>query len=236
MITETVKISGTNLYPENLFLSYGEHELALDVPEGVWNPTPHGNFLAKQILNLDFEGADVLELGSGCGNHTILIARKNPKSLTVTEIEDHILDNTRHNLEKHGVNMPVEYICTDWTQVNKGPFDILITNPPFTKSGKKYYRYFIDTLINDAHKLVKPGGRLIFIQSSMANVPRSIALMKEWDMNVRVVAQEFNPFRDYYYEDERYMRMINSFPGAFFMHNGTHHEMLTVFEATLPKD
>ena len=145
---------GNNLYPQKMNLEFGGIAMELDVPSGVWNPTPHGAQLANTLLDLDFKDADVLELGSGCGNHSILIASKNPKKLTVTEIDQLTLDNTKHNLLKNNVGIPVEYIVADWTNVDVEPVDVLITNPPFSKSGKRYYRYFIDTLINDAHKLL----------------------------------------------------------------------------------
>lgn len=225
---------GNNLYPQELTLTFGNLTINLDVPEGVWNPTPHGMLLGNMILNLEFKDAEVLELGSGSGNHTILIAQKKPKTLTVTELNQSILDNTHHNLIKNKIDLPVEYIVADWTNLNKGPFDVLITNPPFAKSGKRYYRYFIDTLINEAHKLVKPGGRLIFVQSSMADVKRSINLMNEWGMDVRIVGESKGPFREYYFEDEVFMKNIEKFPGAYEKVNNQYIETLTVFEAVLP--
>jgi len=223
-----------NLYVQELKLNFGSITIDLSIPNGVWSPTPHGMHLGNMILDLDFEDAEVLELGSGSGNHSILIAQKKPKKLTVTEINQTTLDNTRHNLLKNNINIPIEYLVADWTNVGMGPFDILITNPPFVKSGKRYYRYFIDSLINDAHKLVKPGGRLIFIQSSMADVKRSIDLMKEWGMDVRIVGEHKGPFRDYYFEDEIFMKNIEKFPGAYEKKEGQYIETLTVFEATLP--
>ena len=225
---------GSNLYPQEITLTFGDVTINLDVPEDVWNPTPHGMHLGNMILNLDFEDADVLELGSGCGNHSILIAQKNPKKLTVTELSQPILENTRHNLMKNNIVPPVEYVVADWTRIDKGPFDVLITNPPFAKSGKRYYRYFIDTLIHDAHRLVKPRGRLIFVQSSMANVKRSINLMNEWGMDVRIVGESKGPFRDYYFEDEKFMTDIEKFSGAYEKVGNQYFETLTVFEATLP--
>ncbi len=225
---------GSNLYPQKLTLKFGKVTVNLDVPEGVWNPTPHGMHLGNMILDLEFKDADVLELGSGCGNHTILIAQKKPKKLTVTELNQSVLDNTRHNLGKNHIDLPVDYVVADWTHINTGPFDVLITNPPFTKSGKRYYRYFIDTLINDAHKLVKPGGRLIFVQSSMADVNRSINLMNEWGMTVRIVGKNKGPFREYYFEDPIFMQNIEKFPGAYEKVGDRYMETLTVFEATLP--
>lgn len=154
--------TGENLYPQKLSLKFKNTTINLDVPEGVWNPTPHGIHLGNIIITLDLNGKDVLELGSGSGNHTILISQQKPKKLTVTEINQDILNNTRHNLLKNNINLQVEYLVADWTQIKTRPFDVLITNPPFVKSGKRYYRYFIDTLINDAHKLIKKGGKTNF--------------------------------------------------------------------------
>jgi len=226
--------TGNNLYFQELSLNFGDTTLDLDVPEGVWTPTPHGMHLGNMILTLDLKGTDVLELGSGSGNHTILISQHKPKKLTVTEISQDILNNTRHNLLKNNINMPVEYLVADWTHVNRGPFDVLITNPPFVTSGKHYYRYFIDTLINDAHKLVKQGGRLIFIQSTVADIEKSLNLMKEWGMEVKIIGEQKVPFRDYYFEDEVFMNTIEKFTGAYEKIKHQYIETLVVFEATLP--
>jgi len=226
--------SGDNLYPIQFDITFGDEELALDVPAGVWNPTPHGVQLGNRLLELDFTGEHVLELGTGCGIHAILLARRGAARLTLTEIDQATLDNARHNLGKHGCDCPVDRVVADWTNVPGGPFDTLVTNPPFGKSGKRFRRYFIDTLILDAHKLVKPGGRLVFVQSSMADVPRSLALMAENGMDVRIVGETDGPFREYYFEDPVYLREMASIPGAYTVRDGVHYERLIVFEARLP--
>jgi len=226
--------SGDNLYPSKLEATFGEHELSLDVPAGVWNPTPHGVHLGNMLLRLDFQGSHVLELGTGCGLHAILLARRGAAQLTLTEIEQPILDNAEHNLAKHGVDVPAESLVADWTHVEGGPYDVLVTNPPFAKSGKRYRRHFIDTLVLDAHKLVVPGGRLVFVQSSMADIPRSLRLMEECGMQVRIVGETSGPFRDYYFEDEAFLREIASVPGGYTVQDGVHHERLIVFDARLP--
>ena len=219
---------------QRLQTRFGDHVLDLDVPAGVWHPTPHGVHLGNMLLNLDFAGQHVLELGTGCGIHAILLARRGARRLTLTELDRPILDNARHNLEKHDVTIPVDYVTADWTTVAGGPFDALVTNPPFAKSGKRYRRHFIDTLILEAHKLARPGGRLIFVQSSMADVPRSIDYMEAHGMQVRLVGETEGPFRDYYFEDPEYIREMAAIPGAYAVREGVHYERLVVFEAVLP--
>ena len=231
------KWQGDNLYPVTISLQFGDHLLKLDVPEGVWNPTPHGIHLGNMLLQLDFTSQNVLELGTGCGIHAILLALRGAARLTLTEIEAAICDNARHNLAANAVMTPAEYVVADWTAVPHGsdaPWDCVVTNPPFAKSGKRYRRYFIDTLILDAHKLVRPGGRLVFVQSSMADIRRSLRLMAEHGMKVRIVGETDGPFRDYYFEDDAYLREMAQVPGGYDVRDGVHYERLIVFEAVLP--
>lgn len=226
--------SGDNLYPVQMAVEFGEYRLDLDVPAGVWNPTPHGVHLGNMLATLDFDGQHVLELGTGCGLHAIVIARRGATRMTLTEIDQPILDNAAHNLAKHEVDAEVDYQVADWTTVRGGHFDALVTNPPFAKSGKRYRRYFIDTLILDAHKLVRPGGTLTFVQSSMADIPRSLHLMQEHGMDVAIVGETSGPFRDYYFEDPAFLREMAEIPGAYTLVDGVHHERLIVLQATLP--
>jgi release factor glutamine methyltransferase len=226
---------GDNLYPVQFSATFGDHTLDLEVPEGVWKPTPHGVHLGNMLTQLDFSGEHVLELGTGCGVHAILIARAGAPRMTVTEIDQPILDNARHNLEKHGIEIPIDYVVADWIQVDGGPYDCLITNPPFGKAGKHYRRYFIDTLIIEAHKLVRPGGRLIFIHSSMADIPRSLRLMDECGMEVRILGETDHEFRNYYFEDPQYLLEMAKIPGGYQVRDGKQYERLMAFEARLPR-
>ena len=136
---------------------------------------------------MDIRGATGLARG--------VIARRGAARMTLTEIEASIHDIARHNLAKNGVATPTEYVVADWTAVpgasheGKAPWDCLVSNPPFAKSGKRYRRYFIDTLILDAHKLLRSGGALVFVQSSMADIPRSIRLMEEHGMDIRIMGE-----------------------------------------------
>ena len=81
-----------------------------------WRPTPHGRLLAEVLAkNFFAKGKDVLELGGGVGNHTVILLRQGPHSLVVTEIDDALLASTRANVER---NRPpgsvIEYRVADW--------------------------------------------------------------------------------------------------------------------------
>ena len=89
---------GDNLYPVTISQQFGDHVLELDVPEGVWNPTPPGIHLGNMLLQLDFSGEHVLELGTGCGIHAILLARRGAARMTLTDIDADVYVIARHNL------------------------------------------------------------------------------------------------------------------------------------------
>lgn len=213
----------------NFNAAFGEFTFDLDVPDGIWKPTAHGIHLGNVLVDLDFTGEDVLELGTGCGIHAILIGLRGAKSLTLTDKDETALEIALHNLKKHNITIPVNTIIADWTHVD-GAYNAIVANPPFGKAGKTYRRYYIDTLILDTHKLLVPGGRLIFVQSSMANIPKTISQMKGNGMRVKVIGETSGPFRDYYFEDEAFILEMAEIPGAYNMIDDVYYERLIVLE------
>ena len=204
--------------------------------EDDWMVTPHGRFLGEVLAEADLvEGREVLELGAGLGNHTVVMARQEPKRLVATEIHEDLLATTQANLE-HNLQpdelAPVELRVADWLDT-EGRFDVLVTNPPFAKSGKQNRRYFIDALILDAHKRLRPEGDLVFVQSSMADLDLTQAQLERNGFDHEVLAQRTGEFRDYYFEDETFMEEIQSVPDGFEVRDGTYFETLTVLRATL---
>ena len=126
--------TGSNLYPATMRQQFGELSLELDVPEGVWNPTPHGIHLGNMLMKLDFSNEHVLEIGTGCGIHAILLAKRGAREITITELHAETNANAVHNLRKHGVEIPIHQQVADWIHIEGashqgGPWDTLVTNP-----------------------------------------------------------------------------------------------------------
>ena len=209
-------------------------EMDLSATEDDWHPTPHGQLLAKTLATQDLvSDRSVLELGGGVGNHTILLVRKGAARVVTTEITESRSETTRRNVALNCERADdVEYRVADWLQT-PGTFDVVVTNPPFAVSGKQNRRYFIDSLILDAHKRLVAGGSLIFIQSSMADLGKTMRRLDENGFDADVIATSRGPFRGYYFEDETFMAEIQDVPAGFEMVDGTHYETLSVIRATL---
>lgn len=100
----------------------------------------------------------------------MLLKRKGPSKLVVTEYTRERLDATRQALaENDMLGDDVELRVADWLHTD-GTFDMVVTNPPFCRSGQRNRRYFIDELILNSHRRLRPQGYLVFIQSSMADL------------------------------------------------------------------
>jgi release factor glutamine methyltransferase len=210
-------------------------DMELDAGEDDWSPTPHGIFLGDVLAAGDFvRDKEVLELGAGVGNHTILLLRKEARKIVTTEITEDRLATARRNIEH---NCPetagrVEYRVADWLGLG-GQFDMVITNPPFAKSGQRNRRYFIDALILRAYRRLREGGELMFVQSSMADVPKSLRRLDENGYDAEVVAQREGPFRDYYFDDPTFLEESARVEGGFEIRDGVHYETLSVLHGRL---
>ncbi|KAA3611481.1 MAG: methyltransferase domain-containing protein [Planctomycetota bacterium] len=199
-----------------------------------WKPTPHGRFMGEVLAETDFlKDKEVLELGAGIGNHTILLLQKEVKHLTATEILPELLESAKINVERNlPPPLPIDYRVADWLDLD-GKFDAIVTNPPFCKSGKQNRRYFIDSLILDGHKHLHPNGELVFVQSSMADLDKTESRLRENGYEPEILGQQSGPFRDYYFEDASFMREIQEVPNGFYVENGVHYETLSVIRAVL---
>ncbi len=210
-------------------------EMRLHVDGDTWVPTPHGEFMAQVLAGQNLvEGRRVLEIGGGAANHTIILLRQGAKHVVVTEITADLLAANRRNVEHNcpGDRDRIEYRVADWLDT-PGSFDLIVTNPPFCKSGKQNRRYFIDSLILDGHKRLASGGSLLFIQSSMADLAKTRARLDENGYEVEILASRRGPFRDYYFEDAAFMKEIEDVPGAYEKDGSTFIETLSVVSARL---
>lgn len=199
-----------------------------------WQPTPHGRFFAGVLFENPelYRGSDVLELGTGTALHAVLLERGGAASLVATEYRQDLLATARENLEAHGCGDRTELRVADWLNT-EGTFDLVVANPPFCKSGMRNRRYFIDQLILNGFRRLRPEGRLLFIQSSMADFAKTERRLEENGYSVRRIDATEGPFRDYYYEEPGFLDEARRVADGFTTRDGQDFETLTVFEARL---
>jgi release factor glutamine methyltransferase len=122
----------------------GEREfwgLALEVTPDVLIPRPETEIIVEAALELHPDPdapivvADVCT-GSGC--LAIAIAHERPHAVvTASDISEAALAVARRNAARHAVADRVRFVRADLLETIAGPFDLIVANPPYVRSGDR---------------------------------------------------------------------------------------------------
>ena len=102
------------------------------VREGVLIPRPETAEIVEYVVAHSFEGAHILDVGTGSGAIAITLAKRVKDSVvTAVDISDSALKTAAENVERNGVNIRLVKAdaLTDMSAV--GEFDIIVSNPPY---------------------------------------------------------------------------------------------------------
>lgn len=103
-------------------------------------PRPETEFIVEETLALIAAGhasARIAEIGTGCGAIAVSLATELPGTLIATDISGPALVVAHDNAIRAGVDSRITFIETSYLDGVTGPFDILVSNPPYVKAGDK---------------------------------------------------------------------------------------------------
>ena len=183
-------------------------EMAFKVAENVYEPAEDTFLLAD---NLDArKGERVLELGTGCGLLAILAAKAGAK-VVATDINPAALKCARANAVKHRVGDRIDFRLGDLFEPVVGEhFDLVIFNPPYLPVEPEEAlcgpldraweagpdgRRIIDRFLRELPNHLTPNGRAIFVQSSLANIPKTLRVLETSGFRVNTINKKF-PFEE----------------------------------------
>ena len=214
--------------------------------EDDWFPTPHGYSLCMSIndnskIHKLIKNKDVLELGCGIGNQTLLIHRLGPKKLIITEITNNRLKSCfkflNNNILNKNKSNNIEGVIGNWLNVeistNDNKVDLIISNPPFCQSGKFNRRYYIDELILNSHQHLRKNGSIIWSQSSMADLDKSINDLIINGFKVEILGAYQYPWRNYYFDDILFEKQSEKVKFGFQNLGNIKYEIIYIIKATL---
>jgi release factor glutamine methyltransferase len=167
----------------------------------VYQPEADTYLLLEAVLSEIVPGERILEVGTGsgyiasriCGNAMVL----------ATDINPHAVREARES--------GLEVARADLLEGIRGPFDLVIFNPPYlpTKEeeriedwlehaldGGKNGRAVISRFAGQVRRVLAPGGRVLILVSSLTGIAEVIALFRESGFHVRIIAS-----RDVFGED-----------------------------------
>lgn len=108
--------------------------LTLRVDPTVLIPRPETELLVECALEVTTAGQRVLDLGTGSGAVAIALARElEDAELTASDVSQAALRLAAANAAAHGAR--VTWIASHWFENVTGPFDAIVSNPPYVAQG-----------------------------------------------------------------------------------------------------
>lgn len=104
------------------------------------DPRPDTETLVEAVLSV-IKAQDqgqaplrILDLGTGSGSILLSVLAELPKAWGVgLDIDPAALDVARQNADDHGLSSRASFCCGDWAASFSGPFDVILSNPPYVK-------------------------------------------------------------------------------------------------------
>jgi len=178
-----------------------------DVWENVYEPA-EDSFLFAENLGVE-KGAQVLDVGTGCGILGILAAEKAATVLAV-DLNPYAIRCAKENSALNNVDGKMAFMQADLLTAfdENARFDLILFNAPYlpaaeheaeTWIGRSWAggvngRQVIDRFISQTRLHLKTAGRVLLMQSTLANVEETIRKFGENKLKARVKAERNLPF------------------------------------------
>ena len=110
--------------------------LDFHVTPDVLIPRPETEFIVEEALLLlaGMEQPNIADIGTGSGCLAVTLAHESPRSQVVaSDLSAPALEVARQNAVRHGVAERVTFVQTSYLDGIPGPFDLVVSNPPYVR-------------------------------------------------------------------------------------------------------
>jgi release factor glutamine methyltransferase len=161
-------------------------------------------FLAADSLSVNKDD-NVLDMGTGCGILAIIAAKKASK-VVATDINPHAVHCAQFNVGINHIADKLDLCVGDLFQPiqKNAKFNLILFNAPYlpsvpseTKSwigrswaGGPTGRQLIDRFILEVPSHMKGNGKILLVQSSLANIDETLEKFRKAKFKAKVVAEE----------------------------------------------
>ena len=182
-------------------------KFVLDICEDVYEPAEDSFLFAE---NLDVEkGAEVLDVGTGSGLLAIVAAEK-AVSVVAVDFNPYAIRCAKENSVLNNMRDKMAFIQSGLLAVfnESAKFDLILFNAPYLPSAENEEdswivrswaggvngRQIIDQFILQAPLHLKTNGRILLMQSTLANAEETIQKFEECDLKAKIKVERQLPF------------------------------------------
>ncbi len=182
-------------------------EYVFNVQEDVYDPA-EDTFLFAENLDVK-EGAQVLDVGTGCGFLGILAAKKASRVLAV-DLNPYAIRCAKENSKRNSVHNKMSFIRASLFSALKSnvKFDLILFNAPYLPSqideveswigrawaGGVNGREVVDAFISEVSAHLKQNGQVLLMQSTLTNVEETNLGFCTQGLKATVKAERKLPF------------------------------------------
>jgi release factor glutamine methyltransferase len=159
------------------------------------------------------KGRRVLDFCTGSGVVAIAAARLGARTVTAFDVCPHAIGSTKDNAADAGVCIDARVgTCSDASAA--GPFDVVVSNPPYVPTGPNAHleeipigvgpatawnagidgRLVLNPLCDHAAELLTGGGTMLIVQSELADTKQSLRRLRSAGLRADVVLNQLIPF------------------------------------------
>lgn len=209
---------------------------------GVYLPQEDSRFLAAQLGREELRGARVLDLCTGTGFLAATAARAGAADVVAIDVSRRAALTARLNLRRNGLRGTVRRGDL-LGAAPAGTYDLIVSNPPYvpaededvpTRGPARAWdagtdgRAVIDRICAEAPARLRPGGRILVVHSHVADVERTVAMLREQGLAAEVSARRELAFGPVMRRRAEFLRSSD------LIDHGERHEELAVVRAVAP--
>jgi len=170
--------------------------------EEVYEPS-EDTFLLAERLEVE-HNETVLDMGTGCGILAVICALK-ARLVVAVDVNPHAVRCAKLNAKSHKVSERMCIVRGDlFEPLKEGDlFDLILFNAPYLPteedepedwvsrgwSGGNIARDLIDCFLKHASSYLKPGGRILLVQSTLSDVGQTLEELERQGFEARVLAE-----------------------------------------------
>jgi release factor glutamine methyltransferase len=221
----------------------GRHRIVLNFRDDVGPASAYSLLLAENIP--DLTGKTVVDLGTGSGILAIVASLQGAKTVYLLDTYDKAISLALENGKRNGVedrliHLPIGASMLPLPAGKK--VDVILSNPaqlPLPQQDREnspFYagpdgRSMIDALIREAPMKLNSSGWLLMTHNSLANLSKSLIMLKSVGLHPRILAERSIPFRAFI--DRAWLdKLGGEAEGLYSVRNDTAYETLYVVDAT----